>query len=214
MKLFKVLDSDQINLIKSEIKNCNWSAGEKSAEGNAKNIKRNIEINSLDKNFSNIFKYINHAHNNQTVKAYTYIKEIINPMVVKYSIEDKYDWHVDVSLMANKRTDLSFTIFLNDFNEYKGGELEVISNNQKILVNGKSGEIFIYPSGLLHRVNMVTSGERLVIVGWLTSHIKIEEHRMRLFDLSSELTKLRNNHNINLPELDKLYFQLIRDYSN
>jgi DnaJ-class molecular chaperone len=50
--------------------------------------------------------------------------------------------------------------------------------------------------------------------GDLIIHIKIEEHRMRLFDLSSELTKLRNNHNINLPELDKLYFQLIRDYSN
>ena len=214
MKLFKVLDIDQINLIKKEINNCNWIEGQKSAEGNAKNIKKNIEVNSSDKNFSNIFKYINYAHNNQTVKAYTYIKEIINPMVVKYSVGDEYDWHVDVSLMANRRTDLSFTIFLNDCTEFDGGTLEVITNNQKILVNGKSGEIFIYPSGLLHKVNKVITGERLVIVGWLTSHIKMEEHRLRLFDLSSELTKLRNKHNINLPDLDKLYFQLVRDYSN
>ena len=165
MKIFTVLDSIQISELKKEISQCSWKDGKLSAEGGAKSIKRNSEINSADPNFKNILKKIINVLEKSNVKAYTYMRDLINPMVSKYSNGDFYDWHVDVALLANRRTDLSFTLFLNDYSDYSGGELEIEVNNQKYQIKGKAGDIIIYPSGLKHRVNNITNGERLVIVG-------------------------------------------------
>ena len=214
MKIFNILNTREIEFLKSQLKECSWSDGSSSAEGNAKKIKKNKEIRSNDPNFQIFINSLMTVFNNSNIKSYTFIKELINPMVSKYSIGDGYDWHVDVALLAGRRTDLSFTLFLSDYAEYDGGELEIEVNSKKIKIKPKSGDIVIYPSGLLHKVHEVTKGERIVIIGWLTSHVKIEEHRQRLYELAIELTKLREVFKINSPELDRLYYQLIRDYSN
>ena len=214
MKIFKILNSDQIKFLKEEIDKCTWKNGTNSAEGTAKLIKRNLQIGPSDPKFSNILKTIIQVQEDVTVKAYTYIKELIDPRIAKYSEGDEYDWHVDAALLNSRRTDLSFTIFLNDYSEYEGGQLKILNNSQEFTINGNAGQMVVYPSGLMHKVNKVELGQRLVIVGWINSHVKIEEHRSRLFEISTEISNLRQQHGIISENLNKIYFQLIRDYCN
>jgi PKHD-type hydroxylase len=214
MKIFKILNSDQITFLKDEIEKCTWKNGTSSAEGTAKLIKRNLQISSSDPKFSNILKTIIQVQEDVTVKTYTYIKELIDPRIAKYSEGDEYDWHVDTALLNSRRTDLSFTIFLNDYSEYEGGQLKILNNSQEFIINGNAGQMVVYPSGLMHKVNKVELGQRLVIVGWINSHVKIEEHRLRLFEISTEISNLRQQHGIISENLNKIYFQLIRDYCN
>lgn len=46
-----------------------------------------------------------------------------------------------------------------------------------------AGNAVIYPTGALHRVNPVTSGERLAVVGWIRSLVRRADQREILFDL-------------------------------
>ena len=43
--------------------------------------------------------------------------------------------------------------------------------------------MLLYPSTTLHRVEPVTSGKRLVIVGWIRSFIRDAQEREVLFDM-------------------------------
>lgn len=215
MKIFKVLDEKQVASVKSCITKCQWTDGKDSANGEAKNKKSNFQIGGNDRNFQPILDAVIYAHQNRAVEAYTFRRELIDPRVSKYVENDQYDWHVDVAHLANRRTDLSFTIFLSNHTEYDGGELQINDGAMKYTVRGKSGEMIVYPSGLLHKVNKITKGERLVIVGWLNSHIKLEEHRVRLLEFQLELDRLKNLIPINeLDNLTRFYYQMARDYSS
>ena len=74
---------------------------------------------------------------------------------------------------------LSFTIFLNNPSD-DGGELvlKVPPENKAIKLN--AGSIIVYPTKYLHEVREVTSGERIVCVGWIESHIKQDDEREML----------------------------------
>lgn len=85
-----------------------------------------------------------------------------------YKSENKgeYDWHIDL----NKDTiyDLKFTILVNvSEKKYTGGELLMflgkIFNIESL---NKPGNLIIFPSFLLHKVNPVLTGERKTLVMW------------------------------------------------
>jgi PKHD-type hydroxylase len=46
-----------------------------------------------------------------------------------------------------------------------------------------AGAMLLYPSTTLHRVEEVSSGERLVMVGWIRSYVPSAQDRELLFDL-------------------------------
>jgi PKHD-type hydroxylase len=48
-----------------------------------------------------------------------------------------------------------------------------------------AGHALVYPSTLLHRVEPVTQGERLVAVGWIQSRVRDAEQRELLFELDT-----------------------------
>lgn len=97
----------------------------------------------------------------------------------------RYGRHIDNTFMSSGRADLSFTIFIQDKDNYEGGELiiEDINSEKKFKLN--AGEIIIYPSTYLHSVEKVLRGERLVCVGWIESYVKSIEQREYLFDLDA-----------------------------
>jgi len=214
MKVFNVFNTNDIAEIKQAIEKCRWIDGKKSALGSAEDKKKNYQIVDQDPNFGPILEKIVKAHELQETKAYTYYDQIVNPRVASYNEADHYDWHVDVTHIGNQRTDLSFTIFLSEPNEYEGGEMVIQMAGQNFQVKRPAGTMLVYPSGLPHKVNPVTKGTRLVIIGWLKSHIKIEEHRERLLKMRIEMAKTEKivgSENMN--GWYQLYHQLVRDFS-
>lgn len=216
MKVFTVLSKEEVAALRSKIPEAAWVDGKRSARGAAKDKKENLQINANDPIFREHFApVINRVHTNANVAAYTFIREVVDPRLASYRKMGKYDWHVDTALLSHRRTDLSWTLFLSDPDEYEGGEMEIQMGSYNAKVKCQSGQMVVYPSGLLHRVNEVPSGDRTVIVGWLNSHIKIHEQRERLYTYFIELVKLREElGSARVDVFNTLYHQFVRDYSN
>jgi len=116
--------------------------------------------------------------------------------IANYHSGGHYGWHVDMAHMSGYRTDMSFTLFLTDKDEYEGGALEADWGHYKTSIKGAKGQMVLYPTGVLHQVTPVTKGDRIVIVGWISSLIPSHDDREALFKLSQEaarLGKLVNN---------------------
>ena len=95
-----------------------------------------------------------------------------------YPVGGYYDWHrdeeKDTPIMGGKllARKLSMTIWLNDPDEYEGGELDIEiegphTNLRYNTLKLSKGSIVIFRSCLWHRVRPVTSGVRTSLVGWI-----------------------------------------------
>ncbi len=98
-----------------------------------------------------------------------------------------YGDHIDNALMGGQRADLSFTLFLSDPDSYDGGALTISDRLEDRQFRLNAGELILYASDTLHRVEPVTRGERYVVIGWVTSHIRDLRQREILFDLASAI---------------------------
>ena len=115
--------------------------------------------------------------NNALVKSFTLAKHIHGIMFTKSSKGMSYGRHIDNAYMSSGRADLSFTIFLSEKNQYKGGELLIENLSSESEFKLDRGEILIYPSTYLHSVKKILNGERIVCVGWIESYVKSIEER-------------------------------------
>ena len=109
----------------------------------------------------------------------------INDEVWKFNLQDKsgaYEndmqysmYHKDGYYNAHRDDGynriLSMTIQLTDEKEYKGGELDILTENNDTIVGDKrKGMGIFFPSQLLHRVNPVKEGVRENLVWWIKNN--------------------------------------------
>lgn len=110
-------------------------------------------------------------------------RDFVRLTLSRYDPGMEYGRHVDNAFIADQRTDLSFTLFLSDPDGYTDGELVLEDTSGERGWKLAAGDLILYPSTALHRVEPVTSGTRLVVVGWIRSRVREAERRELLFDL-------------------------------
>jgi len=132
----------------------------------------------------------------------------------------EYGLHVDGSIHVlpsgeSLRTDLSCTLFLTEPEDYEGGELTVSDTYGTHEVKLPAGDLILYPSTSLHRVNPVTRGHRTSAFFWLQSMVRSDQHRGMLFDLDQTIQRLRAAHGESEETvgLTALYHNLVRTWS-
>ena len=91
------------------------------------------------------------------------------------SYKGHYDWHMDTTpkrSFEDYARKISFSLGLNDADEYEGGELELKlgTYDRENVYKLSKGEVLVFPSHILHKVTPVTKGFRKVIVGWGVGH--------------------------------------------
>lgn len=114
-------------------------------------------------------------------------QQFVRLMLSRYQPGMAYGTHVDEALINDQRTDISFTVFLSSSDSYQGGELVLEDSSGERSWKLEAGDVLLYPATYLHRVNTVEKGERLVVVGWLTSRLRDAGQRELLFDLELAL---------------------------
>ncbi len=203
--------SDALDIVqKLKAETSSWQDGKKTAGSHAAKIKQNFQWDKQSKTSIEIKDFIvNKIISNPLLKSFTLPSLIHGVMFTKSLTGNRYGNHVDNPYMPSGRSDLSFTIFLNEPSDYKGGELciQTISKTEKIKLS--AGEIIIYPSTQLHSVAEIRDGERFVCVGWVQSYVQNHEDRNFLFGLDAGAKGLLAKHGRS-DELD-LIFQA---YSN
>ena len=208
----QLLNPQEINLLKKNLflENLPWEDGKKTAGKHAAKVKDNLQLNrssDISKEYTKLIE--KKMLNDVLIKSFTLPKRIHGTMFTKSLQGMKYGRHVDNAFMSTGRADLSFTIFLNEKDEYSGGELLIEGLNSEDKFKLNAGGIIIYPSTYIHSVQKVISGERIVIVGWIESYVKSIEEREYLFDLDAGARTLLSKHGRS-DELDLIF----KSYSN
>ena len=204
---FEELDLLQQNIEKKDLQ---WEDGRKTAGNHAAKVKNNLQLNreaDISKKYARLIS--EKILSNNLIKSFALPKKIHGIMFAKSKKGMGYGRHIDNSYMSSGRADLSFTIFLNNKDNYDGGELSIESINSEERFKLNAGEIIIYPSTYLHSVQEVTRGERLVCVGWIESYVKSIEEREYLFDLDAGAKGILANYGRS-DELDLIF----KSYSN
>lgn len=143
------------------------------------------------------------------------------PMFNHYAGGGAYGNHVDGAMrrMAPNgqwlRTDVSSTLFLTDPDDYDGGELVVEDNYGTHEVKLPAGDLIVYPSTSIHRVEPVTRGARISCFFWTQSMVRDDLQRCLLLELDRNIQALRAR----LGDCDELvgltahYHNLLRQWS-
>ena len=187
-----------------------WQDGKKSAGSLAAKIKNNFQLDKSSR-ISNEIKdlIVSKMISDPLVKSFTLPSIIHGVMFTKSLPGNGYGMHVDNPYMPSGRSDLSFTLFLSEPENYEGGSLCIQTINETKQIKLSAGEMIIYPSTKLHSVAQVEKGERFVCVGWIQSYVQNNEDRSFLFGLDAGAKGLLAKHGRS-DELD-LIFQA---YSN
>ena len=104
---------------------------------------------------------------------YKYNLSYIEPL--QYSVYEGdeqgfYDIHCDTIYARNSNgfmRKLSFSILLNDPEEFEGGELLFHTTTSPFKVELKKNDMILFPSYVPHSVSPVTNGVRKTLVGWV-----------------------------------------------
>ena len=207
-----LLENEEIQIIKNTLKenNQDWEDGKKTAGSHASQVKNNLQLNRNSEVSKNLVKIINNKIlSDPLIKSFSLPKKIHGVMFTKSSEGMSYGRHIDNSFMSSGRADLSFTIFINHKENYKGGELIIENINSEKEFKLNSGEILLYPSTYLHSVREIKQGVRFVCVGWIESYVKSIEEREYLFDIDAGARSLLSKYGRS-DELDLIF----KSYSN
>jgi PKHD-type hydroxylase len=223
----EILSKDEVAHARKIIDSANekdlWVDGLKTNLG-AKGIKSNLELDD-----SGYLAEINSLVMRSLDKDLQFFNFTI-PKISSFNIISKttpgglYRPHLDSYEVGHYST----TVFLNDPEEYEGGELCIYIGNEEKKIKLKAGWGITYETGALHRVSTVTKGDRYVSIFWTTSFVKDPFFRSvctQLLEVKETLAKDEKYSNeiyetcensVDNPcfVLNNLYYQIMRTHGS
>ncbi|MES9960035.1 MAG: Fe2+-dependent dioxygenase [Sedimenticola sp.] len=215
-----LLNEAQIKKIDEILADAEFVDGKLTAGMAAQRVKNNEELKKEPQKQDLLVRILMASlSHNEDFKAAALPAKMADPIFARYQPGMTYGDHVDDPIMGSGqkfRTDVSMTVFLRDPDTYEGGELVVRTSFGTKKVKMPAGGAVVYPSSSLHQVAPVTSGERLVALFWMQSHVRDPAKRELLF----ELNKARNTLLKERPEeeaselVDKSFANLMRMWAD
>lgn len=190
------ISEEYADSVVSDLDNLDWQAGHSLDPDYKEQVKNNLELHVND-------DPIVEKHGNKILKeifANVNLRDLILPyrgkvpQFNKYAEGGTYHWHSDSCYMGKPeiRTDFAITLFLNNADEYEGGELTLrYSDGEVRKTKQNKGTLICYPCAILHKVTPVTSGTRYAAVAWIQSMIRSPENRNIIADLNTVLYQIR-----------------------
>jgi PKHD-type hydroxylase len=198
-----------------------WQSGLNTYAGDPE-TKNNRELVNSFLNEKIAITVYNSIDNNKKFNNFCFPKKIDSVLVTRTSEGGYYNAHIDIGFNGH----YSVTIFLSDPSTYEGGELCLFMNNEEIKIKLDAGYGVVYPTGIPHRVNKVTSGKRDVCVFWVKSLIKDPFIREICYDLNELDLDQESSNSVKTYEdfqrvinqtgfkINDIYHRLIRRYAD
>jgi PKHD-type hydroxylase len=199
-----ILSADDLDEARHLLREAPWTDGRESAGPQARTVKNNQQLPHECEAATRIRQRVLDGLNRSALFFSAALPlRIFTPRINRYSGEhNTYGNHIDnaVRLKATAvgteyvRTDVSCTVFLNDPDEYDGGELTVSDTYGTRGVKLPAGHAVLYPGTSLHQVTPVTRGARVACFLWVQSMVRSDEQRRLLYELDMNLLALRQRH--------------------
>jgi len=212
-----VLRPEQLANIRRTLATGQFVDGRLTAGDNARRVKQNEELSAgrqvLDLLHQTVMGSLNQ---HEDYRAGALPVRAGAPIFSRYTPGMHYGDHVDDPIMGAPgplyRSDVSITVFLNEPDEYDGGELVVNSAFGQNRVKLPAGDAVLYPSSSLHHVAEVTRGERLVAITWIQSLVRDPAQRELLYALyrTKESLLAATPNSAEGQQIDTAYVNLIR----
>ena len=194
-----VLSKDEVAHCRRVLESSPWIDGKATAGDHAARAKENLQIGENTRESRELGELIlkklafNPAFNSAAVPF-----RVLPPMFNRYDVGMSFGAHVDGAIRAipgaggmRMRADVSSTLFLTEPEDYDGGELVVEDVYGPHSVKLPAGDMVVYPSTSLHRVETVTRGSRWSSFFWTQSMIRDDGMRATLYDLDVAIMEVR-----------------------
>ena len=190
-----VLSAEDLERVRSELAQVKFISGKRTAGAAARDVKDNLQADGSDPRVRALDTFVADALRRHPLFEVAARPAFVSPLMFsRYEEGMTYGSHTDDAMMgpagARLRTDLAFTLFLEDPSTYQGGALVIESALGEQEIKLKAGDAFLYQAGTIHRVAPVTKGARLAAVGWVESYIADPVARDILLDLSAVRNRL------------------------
>lgn len=214
--LGEVLNEHEVAALREAAAELDFEDGRKTAGKFARPVKRNEQAAASPARNAITEKVKTTLRQNRLFRAAARPRQFVRLLVSRYTPGMEYGLHVDDAIMDGQRTDLSFTLFLSPADSYSGGGLMIEDALEERTIRLEAGEMVLYPSNTLHRVEPVTEGERLAVVGWVMSWVRDPQRREILFDLEMTASELfeRDGKSPTLDRLNKARTNLLRMWAD
>ena len=196
-----VLSGEQVTQMRQQLRDTDWIDGRASVGPQGAQVKRNRQLAEGSPLAIELGQTISAALMAHPLFFSSVLPlRILAPYFNSYAGGEHYGLHVDGAIRAQRpglpaiRADVSATVFLSEPDEYEGGELVVVDAYGTHEVKLPAGDAIIYPSGSVHEVLPVTSGERIASFLWTQSMVREDAKRALLFELDTNIQKLRAAH--------------------
>lgn len=196
-----VLSKEQLIECRKLLDNAQWIDGKLTAGSQAVNVKSNLQLAENSETLRYLRTIIiNSLNTNPLFISSAIPNHIISPFVNRYENGGAYGNHVDNSILydatvkKNFRTDISCSLFFTNPEEYEGGEMVIEDTFGTHEVKLPAGDMILYPSTSLHRVEPVTKGFRMVSFMWIQSMIRSAWKRSMLFELDNTIQTIRGKY--------------------
>lgn len=193
-----VLTREQVIRLRTAIDAADWVDGRTTAGSQGAQVKRNRQLpedSPVALEQGRIIQQALAAHALYFSAALP--ARTMAPLFNRYADSETYGLHVDGAARRPAgsqqwmRTDVSCTLFLCDPEDYDGGELVVVDTYGTHEVKLPAGDLILYPSTSLHRVEPVTRGERVCSFFWAQSMVRDDARRAMLFEMDQTIQRLR-----------------------
>ncbi|MGB5596870.1 MAG: Fe2+-dependent dioxygenase [Crocosphaera sp.] len=219
LTLDNILSPKELTQLVDNLSQGSFVDGQTTAGWHAKLVKQNSQLKNTSPQFKQLEKLvINALKRNLLLKLAMNPKRIHSLRFSRYDQGMYYGSHTDNALMGGEqffRSDVSFTLFLSPPDSYGGGELVIEKPEGDLSYKLEAGGIILYPSSFWHRVETVTTGTRLVVVGWIESLIRDPSKREILFDIDTVRRSIfaKEGKSVEFDLLAKTHANLLRQWA-
>jgi len=181
-----VLSAEDLDAVREALARTRFVDGRATAGFAAREVKHNRQADATDKVLDPVRSMVAaRIMANDLFRIAARPKQLTPLLFSRTEAGMQYGEHIDDALMGGMRTDVAFTLFLDDPESYDGGQLVIVSAAGDDAIKLPAGSMVVYPATTLHRVAEVTRGVRHVIAGWARSLVRDAAQRELLFDLDT-----------------------------